>query len=313
MERVFFGKVREGDVEKLSFRAGRFHFSVITYGAALCEFGFDDVNLVLNHRSGEDYERIGGYLGAVVGPYANRIKNAEFTLDGRRYQLDKNNNGNNLHSGSACFGRKLWSVIGVSENSVTLALSTPALLGGFPGKHEASVTYLLTADGALTIEYRISSDQKCPVAVTNHAYFNLNGRESTVHSHIVTLGAESFVDVDELLIPVAVRPVEGTDFDFRTPHALGERRGGAYDNTFVTEGGMIRCEGERAIMDVLTTEPGVQMYTGEFLSDDHKPFEGVCFETGRYPDTPNHPEYPAAYTENGRDYISATTFRLTVK
>ena len=193
-------------------------------------FGSDDYSFYLNPHD---------YIGASVGRIANRTINAEFTLDGTTYSLEKNNGRNNLHSGSACFGRMVWSVIGIGESSATLGLSTPDMAGGFPGSHDISITYSLSSDGTLVLDYSMTSSRKCPAALTNHAYFNLNGGEGTVVDHILTVPAEKFVDVDDELIPVAVRSVEGTDFDFRTPHRVGERRGGAYDNSFCLEKGAV--------------------------------------------------------------------------
>ncbi len=315
MERTVFGVTRNGEtVDRISFRNGRFHFSVLTFGAVLYSFGYDDVNLVLNHEKLSSYENDSSYMGEVVGPYANRIAGASFTLDGVEYHLDKNNNGNNLHSGSACFGQRVWSVIGIGESSVTLSISTPDGLGGFPGFHECTVTYLLSDDGRLVLDYIVSSDRKCPVSVTNHTYFNLNGGEGDIKNHVLTVPAESYVSVDEFLIPVAVAPVCGTDFDFRTPHAIGERRNGAYDNTFcIDKDGRIRAEGTKAAMEIWTTEPGVQIYTGGFLSGDHEQYSGVCFESGRYPDTPNNPGFPQAFTESGKPYRSTTEFSIEVR
>lgn len=315
MERTVFGFTGKGEkVERISFRNGRFHFSVLTFGAVLHSFGFDDVDVVLSHESLAGYEGDDSYMGEVVGPYANRIADGSFTLDGRTYILDKNNNGNNLHSGSACFGQRVWSVIGIGESSVTLSVSTPSGLGGFPGSHECTVTYLLSSDGSLVLDYTVSSDKKCPVSVTNHSYFNLNGIGSDVRNHVLTVPADSYVAVDGRLIPTGVVPVDGTDFDFRAPHAIGERRNGAYDNTFCIEKGKrILAEGDKAAMEVWTTEPGVQIYTGEFLSGDHEPFSGVCFESGRYPDTPNNPGFPQAYSESGKPYRTTTEFRLEVR
>ena len=315
MERTVFGYTGKGEkVERISFRNGRFHFSVLTFGAVLHSFGFDDVDVVLSHESLAGYEGDDSYMGEVVGPYANRIADGSFTLDGKTYILEKNNNGNNLHSGSACFGQRVWSVIGIGESSVTLSVSTPSGLGGFPGSHECTVTYLLSSDGSLVLDYTVASDKKCPVSVTNHSYFNLNGMRSDVRNHVLTVPADSYVAVDGRLIPTGVAPVDGTDFDFRAPHAIGERRNGAYDNTFcIGNGGRIRAEGDKAAMEVWTTEPGVQVYTGEFLTGVHEPFSGVCFESGRYPDTPNNPGFPQAYSESGKPYRTTTEFRLEVR
>lgn len=315
MFRAVYGISSGGkQVERLSFRSGRFFFSVLTYGAVLESFGFDDVNIVLNHQSLADYENMGGFLGAVVGPYANRIKNASFVLDGKTYQLEKNEGENSLHSGTACFGKKVWEVLGISENGCTLGLATEEGAGGFPGSHEVMVSYTLTGDGALTLDYTVSSSAKCPVSITNHAYFNLNGRKSTVTNHRLKMNAPCYLEVDGGKIPVAVVPVAGTDFDFTSEHEIGERRGGDYDHCFtLPEHPEIHAEGDAASLSVLTSEPSIQIYTGGGLKGDHERFEGVCFETGRYPDTPNHPDFPAAFSDAGKPYKSSTTFALKPK
>ena len=315
MVRAVFGQTAEGkDVERLSFRNGRFHFSVITYGAVLYSYGYDDVNIVLNHATVHDYETMGGFLGAVVGPYANRIAKSEFQLDGTVYHLEANNGRNNLHSGSACFGKMLWTVDGIGESSVTLGLATADGLGGFPGDHEIMITYSLTADGTLTLSYSMTSSKKCPAALTNHAYFNLNGRKSTVTNHRLKMNAPCYLEVDGGKIPVAVVSVAGTDFDFTSEHEIGERRGGDYDHCFtLPEHPEIHAEGDAASLSVLTSEPSIQIYTGGGLKGDHERFEGVCFETGRYPDTPNHPDFPAAFSDAGKPYKSSTTFALKPK
>lgn len=308
MDRTVFGTTKDGaKVEKLSFQNGDFSFSVLTFGAVLYSFGCGGKNIVVNFPEVADYEDTSIYFGKVVGPVANRIKDARFTLDGTEYVLEKNNGNNNLHSGpSGCFGHKLWSVLGLGESSVTLALTTPDGAGGFPGAHEITVTYDLASDGTLTLDYIVMSDKKCPVAVTNHAYFNLNGLEGDVLSHKLMIEADRFVDVDEELIPVGVPYVEGTDFDFRVPRLIGERRNGFYDNSFVFEKcGILVAEGDSFKLTMRTTEPAVQVYTGAVTS--------LALESGRFPDTANHPEYPQAFTAPGQPYRTTTSYHLEAK
>lgn len=314
MEKVLFGTLKDGrEVYKISLSLGGYRISVLTYGANLCYYGTDSFNAVLCHDALDGYIDDPSYQGAVVGPVANRIKKGRFSVDGKVYQLDINNGPNSLHSGSACYGRQVWELAGAGANSITLALSTPEGLGGFPGSHDVMVTYSLYEDGCLNIQYKSTSSEKCPVAITNHAYFNLNGG-GDIRNTILTLPCPEFVDVDEELIPVAVRSVEGTDFDFRSGASIGERRNGNYDNTFVLDkDGIIKAEGMKAILECRTTEPSFQLYTSEFLKDEHGQYGGFCVETGRYPDTPNHEEYPQAFTAPGEEYISNTTFRLRVK
>lgn len=314
MEKMLFGRISDADVHKISLEVGIYRIEVLTYGANLAWYGTKEQNFVLCHNTLEEYIDDPSYQGAVVGPVANRIKDGRFSVDGKIYQLEINDRTNSLHSGSACYGRKLWTLAGLGANSITLMLQTEEGLGGFPGSHEIMVTYSLYEDGCLNILYRTTSSEKCPVAITNHAYFNLNGYNKDIRNTVLTLPADSFVNVDSSLIPTSVDSVDGTDFDFRSPCEIGARRGGAYDNTFVLkENGIIRAEGDKAILECRTTEPSVQLYTAEFLEDEHGAFTGFCLETGRYPDTPNHSDFPGAYTAPGKEYISNTTFRLRVK
>ena len=253
-------------------------------------------------------------MGKTVGPYANRIKNAEFEIDGKVYKLEKNDGENSLHSGSACFGNKLWSIEGVSDNMVTLSLMAKES-GGFPGDHEVQVTYLLTEDGVLTIFYRCTSNKKCPISITNHAYFVLDDRGDKYLE--LEIPSKKYVSVDSSLIPLKENPVkvEGSDFDFREKRAIGSRRDGCYDNTWVLDKNtVVKAEGNLAQLFVRTTEPGIQVYTGEFLSGkDAKPFDGLALETGRFPDSPNRPDFPREYTDKDRIYESTTSYKLVIK
>ncbi len=315
MERKTWGKTESGEeVFLYTFRTGEFIFSVMTKGATIVYWGTQEWNAVLSHPSLEGYYRDGnGHRGEVVGPYANRIAGASFTLDGVTYNLDRNFHGRHtLHSGSANWGDRVWKVEGVSENTITLSLSTPDGDGGFPGSHDVLLTYMVSDGGELVITYRVRSSKKCPVAVTNHTYFVLDDRDD--RELMVTIPAEKYVAVDSLdLIPLATTPdaVEGTDYDFRTPVLIGARNGGRYDNTWVLdENAVVRAEGNRALLRMRTSEKGVQMYTGGSLPE---PFKGIAFESGQYPDTPNRPDFPQSYTAEDEEYISTTVYFLEMK
>ena len=174
--------------------------------------------------------------------------------------------------------------------------------------------YEWSEENELRLTFTAESDAPTVINLTNHAYFNLNGGEGTVMNHIITVPAEKFVDVDDELIPVAVRSVEGTDFDFRTPTLVGARRNGDYDNSFcLDEGAVVRAEGDKAILEMRTTEPAVQIYTGSGLKGDHVKHAGICFESGRYPDSPNHPEYPQAFTVPGEVLRTSTSYTIKAK
>ena len=315
MERKSWGKTPDGkEVDVYTLSVGKFIFSVMTKGATILYWGTQDWNAVLTHPSLDDYYKAGNsHRGEVVGPYANRIANASFTLDGVTYNLDRNFHGiHSLHSGSANWGDMVWSVEGVSENSITLSVSTPDGCGGFPGAHEAMITYMISDEGELVLSYTVRSTKKCPVAVTNHAFFVLDDRDD--RELLITIPADRYVAVDsEHLIPLESAPndTEGTDYDFRTPTVLGSRRGGRYDNTWcLRENAVLTAEGNRAKLSMRTSEKGVQMYTGENLPEK---FRGVAFESGQYPDTPNRPDFPQAFTDDGEEYRSTTVYFLEMK
>ncbi|MBQ0071966.1 MAG: hypothetical protein KBS81_08990, partial [Spirochaetales bacterium] len=172
-ERKPFGRINGVEVQLAVLTNGKYKASIATYGATLVYYGTDSYNAVLSHDSAEKYAKDNNFMGMVVGPYANRIEGASFVLDGKEYRLEKNDNDNNLHSGSATYAHKIWRITGQSNTAVTLSLSTPEE-GGFPGKHDTEITYILSEDGILTLSYKATSTEKCPCALTNHAYFILD-------------------------------------------------------------------------------------------------------------------------------------------
>ena len=311
---IDFGTINGNKAQLAVLKSGKFVSAISSFGSTIVWFGTKDRNYVTYHKCAEDYLDDSTYMGKTVGPYANRIKNAEFEIDVKVYKLEKNDGENSLHSGSACFGNKLWSIEGVSDNMVTLSLMAKEG-GGFPGDHEVQVTYLLTEDGVLTIFYRCTSNKKCPISITNHAYFVLDDRGDKYVE--LEIPSTKYVSVDSSLIPLKENPVkvEGSDFDFREKRAIGSRRDGCYDNTWVLDKNtVVKAEGNLAQLFVRTTEPGIQVYTGEFLSGkDAKPFDGLALETGRFPDSPNRPDFPREYTDKDRIYESTTSYKLVIK
>ena len=313
VETVDLGEGRK----KISITVGEYSFSVLTQGAILNRFTLDGKNAILGFDDYRAYIHAPSYMGEVVGPFANRIRNASYFMDGDVHTLDRNDGGNSLHSGSRNYGDEVFEIAGLSDDSVTLALLSKER-AGFPGNHEVMVTYLLSSDGVLTIDYQVRSDKRCPVNVTNHAYFNLNGG-GDVREHLIRIDAEQYIRVDDELIPASIDKVEGTDFDFLSPHRIGERRGGAYDHCFCLglEGEVVAEAGDRRLT-MKTTMPGVQLYTGEFLSSDYEaydgipvgPFMGFCLESEYYPDFVNHPEYKGCYLEPGLTWRSTTSYKL---
>ena len=307
-------------VSEVVITAGDYRASIYTYGAILHSFSHKDRDIVLGYDSYEPYLTAPGHLSEVVGPYANRIADASFEMDGRKYVLEKNNGPNNLHSGSKNFGSKFWKIDETTDNSVKLSLESPEA-GGFPGNHHAEITYTLTDKGDLSLHYYVDSDKKCPVNVTNHAYFNLNGY-GDIKNHKVMLTCPEYLAVNDVLIPVERKSVEGTAFDFRTPAVVGSRNDGAYDHCFIF-GDEKRAvvEGDDYILEMTTDLPSVQFYTASSLSSDVPakggkmlfPFQGLALETEFFPDFPNQKDFPGSYTEPGKPFETTTTYSLRKK
>ncbi|TGD79480.1 aldose epimerase family protein [Hymenobacter wooponensis] len=292
--------------------------------------GFDNVS---GYQSPE-YLKSGPYFGALIGRFGNRIAKGKFTLDGQEYSLVTNNGPNSLHGGSKGFDKVVWQAEpGTSADGQTLTLTYHSQDGeeGYPGNLEVKVVYTLTNDDALRIEYTATTDQATPINLTNHAYFNLGlGQLPDVLGHQVTLHADRYTVVDDTAIPTGeLRPVQGTPFDFTAPHAIGERIAqvpGGYDHNWVLNQGQqpiakvvepTTCR----VMEVLTDEPGVQFYTGNFLDGSLTGKEGVvygknagfCLETQHFPDSPNQPSFPNTILQPGQTYQSTTEYRFSVQ
>jgi aldose 1-epimerase len=310
---MIFGTLPSGEqVEQVELSSGRLRAEVLTLGCIVRSLEVSGRNVVLGLDSVEDYLTRSRYFGAVVGRYGNRIANGRFTLDGVEYRLPINNGLNSLHGGLEGFDRKVWTVQDLSGDSVTLTLTSPDGDQGYPGTLTAQVTYTL-ADDALRIDYAMEADAPTVVNLTNHSYFNLAGA-GDVRDHVVRLEAEHYLPVDEHKIPTGeLAPVKGTPFDFTEPHAVAERYDGAYDHCFVLDGGMQVTAGGLT-MEVTTSEPGVQFYTGSMLdgvATPYGPFAGLCLETQHYPDSPNQPHFPSTVLRPGERRTSSTTYRFT--
>lgn len=271
--------------------------------------GFEDLDGYLTHP--------GPYLGALVGRYANRIGGARFALDGRTYELAANNGPNSLHGGEHGFDKRVWDAAPV-EHGVRLSRVSPDGEEGFPGRLEVSVTYTLDASGALRIAYEAVTDAPTVVNLTNHSYFRLGGHESAV-MHELSLAASRYTPVDADLIPTGeVADVTGTPYDFRGPRSTGY----GYDNNYVLDKGRTETPVEVAelyhpesgrVLGVATTEPGLQLYTGDHLGDPFGPCAGTALETQHYPDSPNKPEFPSTVLRPGDVYRSETVYAFSVR
>ncbi len=350
IEKKPFGKTAAGEeVELYTLRNGKLEVSIATWGATVTSLRVPDRNgaiadVVLGFDTLAPYLKEHPFFGVVVGRYANRIGQGRFTLDHKEYRLTINNGKNQLHGGPEGFYRKVWKAEEVDAKdgpAVKLTYVSPDGEEGYPGTLTASVTYTLTDDGALRMEYGATTDKPTVVNLTNHAYFNLAGQgEGEILGHELTVHAARYTPVDDTSIPTGeLRSVAGTPFDFRKPVALGTRIaaedaqlviGKGYDHNFVLDGGVTRKPRLVASMrdpksgralEIVTTEPGLQLYTGNFLDGTIKGKggkvyghrEGFCLETQHYPDSPNHPSFPSVVLRPGKHYQSTTLYRFTAE
>jgi aldose 1-epimerase len=320
---------------------------ITNYGGTVVSLKTPDRNgnfadVVLGHDSVEGYQA-SPYFGALIGRYGNRIGNAQFTLNGETYQLAKNNGPNALHGGIKGFDKAIWKAEPMNgEQGPGLSLSYVSADGeeGYPGALTVKVVYTLTNDNALRIDYEATTDKPTVVNLTNHTYFNFKDvGASDILSHEMMLNADRYTPVDKTLIPTGeLASVEGTPFDFREPTAIGARIDGdheqlqfglGYDHNFVinrsAEGlGLAATVVEPTTgrrMEVLTTEPGVQFYTGNFLNGTvtgkggtvYQKRAGFCLETQHYPDSPNQESFPSTVLEPGQTYSTTTVYRFSTQ
>ena len=317
--------------------------SIATYGGALVSLKTPDraglADVVLGFSGLEAYLRVTFYPGALVGRYANRIAKGRFTLNGVEYKLACNNGRNLLHGGLKGFDKAVWSARELAGGDPALELThfSPDGDGGYPGNLNVRVVYTLTGNNELRIGYSAATDKDTVLNLTNHSYFNLAGEGAgDILDHLVQLNADRFTPVDSGLIPTGeLRPVDGTPFDFRSPTAIGARvnepdeqlaLGHGYDHNFVVNGqiGILREAARVAdpksgrVLEALTTEPGMQLYIGNHLDGSAtgksgQPIarrSGFCLETQRFPDSPNHPEFPSSVLRAGEKFESTTVFRF---
>ena len=279
-------------------------------------------------------------FGSVVGRYANRIANGKFTLDSVEYTLPVNNGPNTLHGGPLGWHSVVWTTEIVKESkypAVRFTYISPDMEMGFPGTATAQVVYTWTDNNEIIMDYKVTTDKKTVINITNHAYFNLHGAgNGDILDHVLTLRASAFTPVDSVMIPTGeIRPVAGTPFDFNTPHTIGERIGENYDQLILGNGydhnyvldnkepvdvTVYDPESGR-VLEVITDQPGMQLYTGNFLNGTKighggKPFNrraGLCLESGHYPDSPNHPDFPTTVLNPGETLTTQTIYRFSVK
>lgn len=299
-------------------------------------------DIVLGHDKLEGYIPNPPYLGAIVGRYANRIANGTFTLDGKTYTLPKNDGPNTLHGGTTrTFNQVVWDAEPLKgKNGVAFSYLSKDGDDGFPGNLKVKVTYTLTDNNELGIDYEATTDKATPINVSQHSYFNLKGEgNGDILDHEVMINADRFTPVDKSLIPTGeLRPVKGTPMDFTKPTKIGARiddnyeqlqLGHGYDHNFVINRkgpGMVLAARVSEpttgrVLEVSTTQPGVQFYSGNFLDGTvtgkeghvYKRRYGLCLETQHFPDSPNHPKFPSTILKPGETFHQKTVFKFSAK
>ena len=353
-----FGMTHRGEAVSLYTlkNAHGMQAKVLDYGGIIVSLRVPDRNgrlddVVLGFDSLGDYERGSPYFGAIIGRYGNRIARGRFTLDGRTYTLATNNGPNHLHGGVRGFDKVIWSVTPFQRSdSVGLVMNYTSPDGeeGYPGTLRATVTYTLTDKNEFIFDYQATTDRPTPVNLTQHSYFNLAGDgKGDILGHVVRLNADRFTPVESTLIPTGeIKSVAGTPFDFRTSTAIGARidrndeqlrYGRGYDHNFVLNkggrGGKGGIEGDVTlaahvyepttgrVMEISTTEPGLQFYSGNFLDSTLRGKQGVVYgrrsgfamETQHFPDSPNKPAFPSTILRPGEEYRSRTIYRFGVQ
>lgn len=317
---------------------------IATYGGIIVSLKVPDRNgklddIVLGFDSIDGYLGTHPYFGALIGRYGNRIANGQFTLNGTTYKLAKNNGPNALHGGIKGFDKVIWQTKGTpSGDKLDLSYTSADGEEGYPGRLTVNVSYALTETNELNIDYDAVTDKDTVVNLTSHSYFNLAGR-GDIQDHRVTINASKFTPTDATLIPTGeLKPVEGTPFDFRTPHAVRERidaadpqlkYGKGYDHNYVLDktapkafelAARVHDPASGRVMEIFTTEPGVQFYTGNSLDGTIKgkggatygPRSGLCLETQHFPDSPNKPQFPTTTLKAGERYRSTTSHRFSI-
>jgi aldose 1-epimerase len=293
-------------------------------------------NIVVGFDSLDTYIKRAPNYGATIGRFANRIGNAQFSLDGKTYKLTANDTKNHMHGGFKGFGKVVWEANNIVDKVPSLTLTYFSKDGeeGYPGNLKTSVKFTLTDADELVIEYNAETDKPTPINFTNHPYFNLSGDISnTILNQTLWIDANSYVVADSTLIPTGeIKPVKGTAFDFTYPHKIGDniaQTKSGYDNSFVLnkKGGAFKKvatlhdNASGRTMEVFTTEPALQFYTGNFLSGkltnrDGKPIEkrtALCLETQHFPDSPNKPNFPSTILRPGEKYHSVTKYKISIE
>jgi aldose 1-epimerase len=347
IKKDLFGTLDDGTkIWRYTITNQRIRVRIITYGAIVQTIEVPDKrgrlgNVALGFPTLDDYVELnnpGPYFGAIIGRYANRIADGQFTLDGETHQIPPNNNGNALHGGPEGFDKKVWTATpGSSGGNPTLRMDYTSPDGemGFPGTLKTTATYTITKD-SMRIDYRATTDETTIVNLTNHSYFNLAGEGTgTIYDHKLQLNARRTTPVDAELIPTGqIVPVAGTPLDFTRPTAIGDRIrdnheqlvfGLGYDHNWVVDGSGMRLHARLSeptsgrVLSMFSDEPAIQFYSGNFLDGTlfgtsgraYRQGDGLALETQHYPDSPNHPNFPSTELEPGDTYRTTTVYTFS--
>ncbi|WP_428030531.1 aldose epimerase family protein [Ancylobacter sp.] len=347
-----FGRLADGTtIERFRLLGGGgFEVAVLTLGATVQTLRVPDrhghaADIVLGHDTPAPYVSEPRFFGATVGRYANRIAGGEFVLDGVTYRVPANDGDHALHGGPEGFDRRVWSVVEATDGvapSLQLALVSPDGDQGFPGTLSARVTYTVSGESELAIAFEATTDRATLVNLTHHGYFNLGGVEQggDVLDHLLTIHADDYLPVNAQAIPLGgPASVDGTPFDFCTPRAIGARirqaheqlrRGRGYDHNYCLDGGRTarprlaaRVEHPRSgrVMELLTDQPGLQFYSGNFLDGTavgkhgrlYRQSDAFCLEPQTWPDAPHRPDYPSARLDPGETYRHVSVYRFSAR
>jgi len=340
-ERPFGNTDGKAITEYTLTNANGMQLSIINYGGTITKLTTPDKNgkfgdVVLGYDSLSGYLQRGNpYFGALIGRYGNRIGKATFTLDGQTYNMDKNDGSNSLHGGNKGYDKVVWTAEKQGDNSLKLTYHSKDGEGGYPGNLDVTVVYTLEADNGVKIDYAATTDKATPVNLTNHAYYNLSaGTDSTILNNEIQINADKYTPVDAGLIPTGeLADVKGTAFDFTSSKPIGRdiaQVKGGYDHNWVLNKKGNSLEkivtlyhpASGRVMEVYTTEPGVQFYTGNFLNGRLANTKGgvkyvknaaLCLETQHFPDSPNHPNFPSTILKPGETYKSTTVYKFSTK
>lgn len=303
--------------------------NIINYGAIVKDILMPDVNgaitnLVLTYDEVGDYFNDPHYLGCVVGRYANRISGGSLKIGDKLYQLSINeaDNDNHLHGGFQGFSKKVWKIDEMFRNDtgagVTLSVISPHLDEGYPGNVKARVTYILSNENELQINYKATTDQATAVNLTNHSYFNLSGGSRDISSYLLSVQADAYTPTDSRYIPYGnIEPVKQSVYDMHTPKKINEFMHNVPtlnycidNNRELKQVAMVTDPQSKMQLAVKATNPGLQLYFGNYLSGQHQPFHGICLEPHCYPDSPNHANFPSALLLPGQVYNETTSYQF---